>query len=61
MNITEEKIKHLEQTIADLYGQVEQLQGDLMVALEAMEKMEDALKHFKTKKWWKLWKQIHRI
>jgi len=54
MNIIEEKIKHLEQTIADLYGQVEQLQGDLMVALEAMEKMEDALKHLKTKKWWKL-------
>ena len=49
-----ERIKYLQQTIDDLQNENEKLTEDIEVALIAMGKMEDALKHLKTKKWWKL-------
>jgi len=47
-------IKETKQTIDDCHAQIDQLQGDLKVALEAMEKMEKALKNLKKKRWWRL-------
>ena len=54
MSEDNERIQHLERTIDDLTDQVKQLQDDLEAAIKAAGKLEDALEHLKTKKWWEL-------